>query len=127
MAKTVELRRHTEADGDTLTSEGVRAAVETASKLASKYDLAISSGAQRATQTLACFLAAGATAPGGVIVDARFKSDVEDRWKAAYEAAGPGTLNRFAGSIPTLSTRSRHCWATLSRNGSPSFPREAGR
>jgi broad specificity phosphatase PhoE len=103
MAKTVELRRHTEADGDTLTSEGVRAAVETASKLASRYDIAISSGAQRATQTLACFLAgAGAKVPGGVIVDGRFKSDVEDRWKAAYEVAGAGDIESFRKADPDL-------------------------
>jgi broad specificity phosphatase PhoE len=103
MAKTVELRRHTDADGDTLTPDGVRAAIETASKLAGKYDIAISSGAQRATQTLACFLAgAGATVPGGVIVDARFKSEVEDRWKAAYEAAGAGDIEAFREADPDL-------------------------
>ena len=53
MAKYVELRRHTDNEADMLTPEGVRAAVEIGSHLAGSYDLLVSTGAQRATQTLA--------------------------------------------------------------------------
>jgi broad specificity phosphatase PhoE len=96
MAKSVELRRHTAADGDVLTAEGVRDALDIGSSLVQGCDVAISSGAQRATQTLACFLAgSGAKVAGGVVVDARFRSDVEDRWKAAYKAAGSGDIASF--------------------------------
>src|SRR5439155_13252555 len=61
MARYVELRRHTDADGDVLTQEGVRAATEIGARLRGGYDLLVSTGAQRATQTLACFLAARAS------------------------------------------------------------------
>ena len=57
------------------------------------YDLAVSTGAQRATQTLACFLAALAQqVPGGVIVEPGLRSEVEDRWRLAYESAGSAAL-----------------------------------
>lgn len=94
--KTVELRRHTASDGDQLTAEGIRAAVEIGAQLADHYDLLISSGAQRATQTLACFLAgAGKRFPAGVSVDTGFRSAVEERWFAAAKLSGGGGLEGF--------------------------------
>ncbi|MGH2752142.1 MAG: histidine phosphatase family protein [Actinomycetota bacterium] len=103
MTRSVELRRHTAADGDVLTPEGVRDALGVGSRLRDEYDSAISSGAQRATQTLACFLAgSNAKVTGGVVVDARFRSDVEDRWKAAYQAAGAGDIESFRRVAPDL-------------------------
>lgn len=92
MDKVVELRRHTASDGDRLTPEGVSAAVEIGSRLADRYDLLISSGAQRATQTLACFLAGlGRRFDCGVTVDEAFRSQVEERWyTAARKASGSG-------------------------------------
>jgi broad specificity phosphatase PhoE len=94
--KTVELRRHTASDGDRLTDEGIRAAVEIGGLLADRYDLLISSGAQRATQTLACFLAGcGWRFPAGVSVDPAFRSQVEDRWFAAARQSGGGGLESF--------------------------------
>ena len=41
MARTVELRRHTDADGDVLTEGGVRAAVEIGARLRGSYDVVI--------------------------------------------------------------------------------------
>ena len=58
MKKEIEVRRHTDADGDVLTLEGVQAALTIGARLGGSYDVAFSTGAQRATQTLACFLAA---------------------------------------------------------------------
>jgi broad specificity phosphatase PhoE len=93
MVKSVELRRHTASDGDVLTREGIEAAVAVGARLEGDYDLLVSSGAQRATQTLACFLAGlGRAVPGGVVVDDRFRSSVEDRWFAAYKRAGAGDI-----------------------------------
>jgi broad specificity phosphatase PhoE len=93
MAKYVELRRHTDADGDVLTPEGVSVAVEIGSRLAGGYDLLVSTGAQRATQMLACFLAGlGEKVPQGVVVEPGLRSGAEDRWRAAYEKAVSGTL-----------------------------------
>lgn len=103
MAKTVELRRHTDADGDVLTPEGIRAALEIGRQLQGGYDVFISSGAQRATQTLACFLAAiGRPVPGGVIVDAGYRSSVEDRWFAVARMASGKDLDAFRKVDPEL-------------------------
>lgn len=103
VGKEIELRRHTDADGDVLTDEGVVAALEIGAGLAGGYQLAVSTGAQRATQTLACFLGAlGQRVAGGVIVEAGLRSEVEDRWRAAYRQAGAGTLEALRNADPAL-------------------------
>ena len=103
MAKYVELRRHTDNEADVLTPEGVRAAVETGSHLTGGYDVLVSSGAQRATQTLACFLAGlGEKVPQGVLVEPGLRSSVENRWRAAYETAGSGALEALREADPEL-------------------------
>jgi hypothetical protein len=55
MARYVELRRHTDSDGDALTEEAFAPHSTFGRRLAGDYALLVSSGAQRATQTLACF------------------------------------------------------------------------
>jgi broad specificity phosphatase PhoE len=101
--REIELWRHTDADGDVLTTEGVRAAVEIGSRLRGGYELAVSTGAQRATQTLACFLAAhGGHVPHGVVVEPGLRSEVEDRWRAAYLKAGSGSLVAMREADPEL-------------------------
>jgi phosphohistidine phosphatase SixA len=103
MAKYVELRRHTDNDGDVLTPDGVQAAIEIGSGLTGGYDLLVSTGAQRATQTLACFLAGlGEKVGQGVVVEPGLRSDVEDRWRAAYEKAGSGDLPALREADPEL-------------------------
>lgn len=103
MAKTVELRRHTDADGDLLTPDGIRAALAIGRELKGDYDVLISSGAQRATQTLACFLAGmGRPVAGGVIVDAGYRSSVEDRWFAAARMSSGKDLDAFRKVDPEL-------------------------
>src|SRR3989337_3015507 len=109
MMKHIELRRHTDNDGDYLSPDGIKAALEIGRGLQGPYDLLVSSGAQRSTQTLACFLAAlGTTVAGGVIVDERFRSEDEDRWKRAYKEAGAGDLESFRRVDPEwVETESR--------------------
>ena len=103
MARYVELRRHTDADGDILTQEGVRAATEIGARLRGDYGLFVSTGAQRATQTLACFLAAlGERVAGGVIVETGLRSGCEERWREAYEKAGSGELDALRSADPEL-------------------------
>jgi broad specificity phosphatase PhoE len=103
MAKYLELRRHTDADGDVLTREGVRAAVEIGSHLTGGYDVLVSSGAQRATQTLACVLAGlGEKVLRGVVVEPGLRSAAEERWRAAHEKAGSGTLQALREADPEL-------------------------
>jgi broad specificity phosphatase PhoE len=102
-SKEIELRRHTDADGDVLSVEGVRDALAIGGQLNGGYDLAVSTGAQRATQTLACFLAALAEqVPGGVVVELGLRSEVEDRWRSAYEIAGSGALQALRDADPDL-------------------------
>jgi len=103
VSKSVELRRHTDSDGDVLSAEGVTTALKIGKRLRGDYDLAVSSGAQRATQTAACFLAGlGQQVRHGVVVDSRFRSDVEDRWRAAFERAGAGDIDSFRSADPEL-------------------------
>lgn len=103
MATTIVLLRHTDNDGDVLSAEGVTAAVALGTRLHGPFDLAVSTGAQRATQTIACILGALETmVPGGVIVEAGLRSDVEDRWRAAYAEAGGGELDDFMRVAPDL-------------------------
>jgi broad specificity phosphatase PhoE len=103
MARSVELRRHTDNDSDVLTPDGIESAVKIGTGLAAHYDVVVSSGAQRATQSAACILAGlGRPVSGGVVVDARFRSDVEDRWRAAYEAAGSSDIESLRRVDPEL-------------------------
>jgi Histidine phosphatase superfamily (branch 1) len=103
VGREIELRRHTDADEDILSAEGVGAALEIGARLRGGYHLAVSTGAQRATQTVACFLAAlGQRVPGGVVVEPGLRSQVEDRWRAAYEKAGSGELGALREADPEL-------------------------
>jgi broad specificity phosphatase PhoE len=103
MAKEIELRRHTDNDGDALTDEGVQAALEIGANLRGGYALLVSSGAQRATQTLACFACAlGERVPGGAVVETGMRSEVEDRWRLAYQEAGSGELGALRSADPEL-------------------------
>jgi broad specificity phosphatase PhoE len=103
MAKEIELRRHSDSDRDVLTPEGVQAALEIGVNLRGGYDLLVSSGAQRATQTLACFACAlGERVPGGAVVESGMRSEVEDRWRQAYQQAGSGELGALRSADPEL-------------------------
>jgi broad specificity phosphatase PhoE len=103
MARYVELRRHTDNDGDALSEEGVRAALEIGRGLAGGYELLVSTGAQRATQTLACFACLlSEPVPRGVVVEAGMRSEVEDRWRDAYQRAGSGDLEALRKADPEL-------------------------
>jgi broad specificity phosphatase PhoE len=103
MARYVELRRHTDNDGDALTEEGVRAALEIGQQLAGGYTLLVSTGAQRATQTLACFACVlREPVPGGAVVEPGLRSRVEDRWREAYKRAGSGELAALRDADPEL-------------------------
>src|SRR6059058_5837528 len=101
MARYVELRRHTDSDGDVLSEDGVRDALEIGRGLAGGYELLVSSGAQRATQTLACFACAlREPVPCGAVVEAGLRSRVEDRWRAAYKRAGSAELAALREADP---------------------------
>jgi broad specificity phosphatase PhoE len=103
MARYVELRRHTDSDGDALTEDGVRAALDIGRRLAGDYALLVSSGAQRATQTLACFACVlREPVSGGAVVEAGLRSRAEDRWREAYQRSGSGDLASLREADPDL-------------------------
>jgi broad specificity phosphatase PhoE len=103
VTKAVELRRHTDNDGDALTPEGVRAALEIGARLQGGYDLLVSSGMQRATQTLACFLAGlGEQVPGGAIAEPGLRTQTEGRWREIYAQTGKPDLDSFRAVDPAF-------------------------
>ncbi len=103
LARYVELRRHTDNDGDMLTADGVQAAVALGKLLSGGYQVIVSSGAQRATQTAACVIAGlDERIPDGVVVEPGLRSTVEDRWRAAYRTAGAGDLESLRTADPAL-------------------------
>lgn len=103
MSRIVELRRHTDNDGDALTGEGVAAAVAIGESLVGDYRVVVSSGAQRATQTAGCIIAGmGRAVPGGVVVEEGIRSSIEDEWRAAAKAAGSGDLQTLLSTDPAL-------------------------
>lgn len=63
MDKKIGLRRPTDNDGDVLIAEGVDAALRIGRGLSGDYQVMVSSGAQRATQTLACLAGARSLRP----------------------------------------------------------------
>ena len=128
MARYVELRRHTDSDGDVLTAEGVRTAVEIGRRLTGPYVLLVSSGAQRATQTLACFACAlTEVVSGGVIVEPGFRSDVEDRWRAAYQSAGSGELSALGRQTRSSCARIPSVWRAGCAGSSIACPTRVAR
>jgi broad specificity phosphatase PhoE len=103
MARFVELRRHTDNDGDVLTADGVAAALQLGTGLAGGYRVAVSTGAQRATQTVGCLLAAlGQPVPDGVVVEPGLRSEREDRWRVLYQEAGSGELGAMRSVDPAF-------------------------
>lgn len=99
MAKTIELRRHTLNDGDVLTAEGVAAAVKIGRGMTHRIQIALSSGAQRATQAVGCMVAGhGKAVPGGVVVDPAVRSQHEDRWRALVGQVGSERIDDLRGA-----------------------------
>lgn len=103
MAKEIELRRHTDNDGDVLTPEGIEAAVAIGRRLSGGYRFVAASEARRAMQTAGCLLAGlGETVSGGVVVATGLRSRREDEWRAAYAKAGRGDLDSLRNAEPDL-------------------------
>src|SRR5918995_5993127 len=103
MARFVELRRHTDNDGDVLTPDGVAAALRLGAGLAGGYRVGVSTGAQRATQRVGCLLAAlGQPVPDGVVVEPGLRSEREDHWRAVAKEADGGDLAAMRAADPAF-------------------------
>jgi phosphohistidine phosphatase SixA len=87
----VELRRHTDNDGDRLTEQGI-ADAETVGRegLHPPYTAFVSSGAARATAMLDILRHAARQTEVPITEENGLRSAVEDRWRAASKAAGKG-------------------------------------
>jgi broad specificity phosphatase PhoE len=90
LVRQLELRRHTDNDGDALTETGIRDAEQLGMQLRPNYALFASTGAHRATQMAEILRrAVGADAVPILIVE-ELRSSVEDRWREAARLAGKG-------------------------------------
>jgi broad specificity phosphatase PhoE len=100
----VELRRHTDNEGDDLTAQGVADAEAIGrEELRPPYAAFISSGAARATRMVR--ILRHAAGQDDVVIDevSGLRSTVEDRWRAAAKAAGRGaTVEQIRAVDPDL-------------------------
>jgi hypothetical protein len=91
LMRYVELRRHTDNDGDHLTPRGVSdAEVIGRDGLHPPYAAFVSTGAERATQMLEILRHAAGQDQLPITVAAGLRSAVEDRWRQAAKVAGKG-------------------------------------
>lgn len=87
----LELFRHTDNEGDSLTSEGVAAAESIGrERLSPPYALFGSTGAHRADQMVEILRRAAGQEDIRVTAVPGLRSSVEERWRAAAKAAGKG-------------------------------------
>ena len=87
----VELRRHTDNEGDRLTPRGVSDAEAIGRDgLNPPYAAFVSTGAARATQMLEILRHAAGQDQVPITVAAGLRSSVEDRWRDAAKTAGKG-------------------------------------
>jgi broad specificity phosphatase PhoE len=102
--RVLELRRHTDNDGDDLTAQGVAEAEAIGRKgLRPPYAAFISSGAARATQMVTILRHAAGQDDVVIHEVPGLRSTVEDRWRAASKAAGKGaTVEQIRRVDPDL-------------------------
>jgi hypothetical protein len=107
LMRYVELRRHTDNEGDRLTPRGVADAEVTGRRgLHPPYAAFVSTGAARATQMLEILRHAAGQDDTPITVTAGLRSSVEDRWREAAKAAGKGAdLEAIRAADPDLVER----------------------
>ena len=89
--RSVELRRHTDNDGDRLTPQGMTDAEAIGrDRLHPPYAAFVSTGAGRATQMLEILRHAAGQDDVAITAATGLRSLVEDRWREAARAAGKG-------------------------------------
>jgi broad specificity phosphatase PhoE len=99
----LEIRRHTDNDGDELTAEGVAAAQEIGrSGLHPPYALFVSTGAARTDQMVTILRAAAGQEDLPVRAVTGLRSVVEDRWRQASKASHGGDLEAMRMVDPSL-------------------------
>jgi phosphohistidine phosphatase SixA len=103
----VELRRHTDNEGDCLTPEGAAdAEMIGRDRLHPPYAAFVSTGAARATQMLEILRHAVGQDQTPITVAPGLRSSVEDRWRQVARAAGKGAdLDALRALDPDLVER----------------------
>ena len=87
----VELRRHTDNDGDKLSEQGIADAEDIGRNgLNPPYAAFVSTGAERATEMLRILRRAAGQDDVPITREPGLRSSVEDRWREAAKAAGKG-------------------------------------
>jgi hypothetical protein len=87
----VELRRHTDNDGDKLSQQGVADAEAIGrTRLNPPYAAFISTGAERATEMLRILRRAAGQDEIPITTETGMRSSVENRWREAAKVAGKG-------------------------------------
>jgi hypothetical protein len=101
--KYVEIRRHTDNDGDRLSADG-RAAAEEIGRtgLHAPYDMFVSTGAARADEMVEILRAAAGQVDVPVQRVTSLRSAVEDRWREASKATQGGDLEKMRTVDPNL-------------------------
>ncbi len=124
----VELRRHTDNDGDRLTPRGAAdAEMIGRDGLHAPYAAFVSTGAARATQMLEILRHAAGQDNIPIILATGLRSPVEDRWREAATAAGKGAdLDAIRAIDPDLVERESWLLASALRQVVDGLP-EGGR
>lgn len=105
--RRLEIRRHaekgTELGGDSLSPEGIDHAHRVGRSLRIGYTHLYSSGAQRATQTLACMLAGmGRHVMSGVVIRPGLGTARDTEWRDAVRAASSSHLEKLLAASEAL-------------------------
>jgi phosphohistidine phosphatase SixA len=110
----VEVRRHTDNDGDRLTPQGVADAEAIGhDRLNPPYTAFVSTGAARATEMLEILRHAAGQDATPIAQATGLRSSVEDRWRETARAAGKGAdLEAMRVVDPDLVER--ECWLLAS-------------
>ena len=124
----MELRRHTDNDGDELTAQGVADAEAIGHVgLHPPYAAFISSGAARATQMVTILRHAAGQDDSPISEVTGLRSSVEDRWRTAAKAAGKGaTVEQIRRIDPDLVEHEERLLGAALRGVVESLP-EGGR
>ena len=111
--RCVELRRHTDNDGDRLSEQGVADAEAIGrTGLHSPYAAFVSTGAERASEMLHLLRRTAGQDELPITTEIGLRSAVEDRWREAAKAAGEeASLEEYGRLILILSSTSLGCSA----------------
>jgi phosphohistidine phosphatase SixA len=124
----VELRRHTDNDGDRLTPQGVADAEAIGrDRLHPPYAAFVSTGATRAIEMLEILRRAAGQNDVPITLATGLRSAVEERWREAAKAAGKGAdLEAMRAIDPDLVERESYLLGSALRQVVQSLP-EGGR